>query len=117
MISRKFSEVSVVHEIYCSSSFDHFVGIVYRENGEWRSRDFWIDGRALLGKRGLSVEIPQYFLDDILRGLLQALKDGVKVCEYDRDGNKRFEGLRYHDPEWIQGRIDSLTSYFESPNP
>lgn len=116
-MKRKYTNVTVLHSIYCSSSFDHFIGVTYHENGMWRSRDFYIEGCALMGKRSYDLEIPQYFEDEILRGLLAALKQGVTVYEYDRDGNKRYENLRYHDDEWVQRRIESIERYFEPPLP
>lgn len=113
-MNKRFTDVKVSSHINCSSSFDYFVPVHFSDNGKRKTLHFWINGDELLGKRGYRLEIPVYFHDAIRRELLKTLNAGVKVYEYDRDGNERYENLRYHEPDNIQRWIEALDSYFET---
>ena len=109
----RFTDVSVSSYINCSSSFDHFVPVHFKDNGKRKTLDYWITGDELLGARGMGIEIPYYFRQTIHHELLKTLKAGVTVYEYDRDGEKRFENLRYHEPDCVTRWIEALESHFK----
>lgn len=53
--------------------------------------------------------IPKYLETEIEKRIADMLESGTtKFHEYDRDGNKRFENLRYHLPEYIPNMIKRL---------
>ena len=52
---------------------------------------------------------PQYLIAEADRLIAQGCREGrFKFYEYDRDGNKRYENLRYHDGEHVQWLAEHL---------
>jgi len=91
----------VSNEIYCSSSGHHFIRVSYQVAGERRAGDYCFEVNSLSGKKTPSLILPKYFERDIKRAAHELLTNGKPVYhEYDRDGNKRYEELRYHYDDW-----------------
>lgn len=106
--------VSVSSEIYCSSSCDHFVKVFYKRNGKGMNRDLYIENRDLLNEYGTDlVGVPNYFMVEVKRALLIVLPT-ARYHEYDRDGNKRYENLRYHYSDWVDWMSGVLKRDLES---
>lgn len=110
MRKRSYTGTIVLSEIYCSSSYDHYIDVLYYHNGKRYVRDFDIDGGVLIAEHGGSLlRLPAYFEAAIQAAVLERLKSGnYRVYEYDRDHNKRHTGLRYHEPEWAAHTIARL---------
>lgn len=102
-----YTDIRVHREINVSSSFDYFVKVYYKHNGQRMSRDYWITGGALESLQNTgTVKVPRYVMHEVDAQLLDLMKSGrAKYYEYDRDGHKRYEDLRYYDPERVQGFI------------
>lgn len=102
MCNRAYTIIAVEDEIYCSSSADHFVSVHYRHNGKDKQRDYHFEQSVLVNDTGDEMTTPRYVISEIQRQLLPILKDGsARVYEYDQDGVKRWQALRYHDPKWV----------------
>ena len=105
MSDRAFDSIKIGTAIYCSSSYDHFIQVQVQRRGKWQQRPYWIEGATLEGMN----RVPNYLYVQIERQLLKLLEDGnATFYEFDRDGNKRFTDLRYHDAEWSVRRIERL---------
>lgn len=102
MKPRRYSDFVIINEVYCNSLGGYsFFGFCNAGCFEWQ------DGTVLMpGKRYWRfVEWPKYahaaikalIADGIQRG-------GFKVYECDQDGNRRFDGLRYHDADHFVAR-------------
>ncbi len=62
-----------------------------------------------MGERAWELTLPAYFHLEIKRALHDLLTDGKPVFhEFDRDGNKRYDELRYHYDGWAAHVIASL---------
>lgn len=97
----------VVSECYCSSSFDHFMDVRWvTARGRRYERTYWVDGDELLGEDGFPIAPPSCVVMRLIRqAVIDEIESGeMRVYEYDRDHNKRYGDLRYHDEEW-NGRI------------
>lgn len=89
-------------DINCSSSGHHSTDLYcsYRDKrcSGW---DYDIDTDSIWGTRQPDIVVPKYFRTAIRRELLTILKSGgYRVFEYDRDKNKRYTDLRYHEDGW-----------------
>jgi hypothetical protein len=109
MKQRKYTNVHVVRNFYCSSSQDYFATVRWVEDGKHRSgREFWINQNAFLGK-GRRMEwwtAPKYLIHEVEQALWQAVESGdYIVYEYDRDHEKRFKNLRYHMPNYLKRMV------------
>lgn len=105
----KFKLRAVSNHIYCSSSMDHFVSVFFLVNGNRVARDYWFEGNHLIqADTPFEYRIPLYFAQEIHAAIVEMLKGEPKVYEFDRDGNKRYENLRYHPDGWIQSRLKMM---------
>lgn len=103
-MQRKYGNVTIASECNVSSSHNCHINF-------WcdAGRFFWSDGYVMRGlKNGdcAPVDAPKYLLRDLDAKIAQAARDGrLKFFEYNRDGIKRYENLRYfHDEmlEWLK---------------
>ncbi len=112
---RAFNYRGVADEINCSSSGHHFQLVRFTHNGK-RMSGWWFFESGCLevygqkeGRPPLSIKFPAYFITSVKAGIRAALPT-AKVFEYDRDGNKRYNDLRYHPDDWIERTIERWTS-------
>jgi hypothetical protein len=111
MKQRKYTQVKVVCNFYCSSSQDYFATVRWVENDNLRQRggrEFWINQNAFLGK-GRRMEwwtAPKYLMQAVEEQLWQAVGSGDYVVhENDRDGNRRYKDLRYHSANYLKRMV------------
>jgi len=95
----KYTNIEVEKSGYVSSSYDHHVEVTYQIEGKGRYRStYCITCGAFSGNRGLDYSKPVYMLKEIVRQLAKLiLTDAIQWHEYDREGQKRYENLRYYD--------------------
>lgn len=108
-MNRKFRDIRVLSKCYVNSQADYFfhaVATAYRNNRairRWRFTWSWSFG---LEPRG-----PKYLEKEIMLQIAEMLNEnGVVFYEYTKDGDKRFDNLRYHDPEYAQSILTDLIS-------
>lgn len=104
MTHQKYQNIHVYSGVNCSSTGHYSAWISYSIAGK--------DGKVQKYKRawfylGTVSPLPQYAQDQIFDQLRTMYKDGqISFFENDRDGNARYENLRYHEPqhfEWLIG--------------
>lgn len=117
MTNRAYTEVKVIGDINCSSSADHFIPVKLLKRGKWERYDYYFEGGSFIGVRSFDVVIPAYARRMVDEAILADLKDGARVFEYDREGMKRYDELRYHEPDWIERRIAMLEADEERVTP
>jgi hypothetical protein len=108
MTDRAYTEAKVIGDINCSSSADHFIDVKLLKRGVWHKYAYYFEGGSFIGKRGWDIQIPGYARRMVDEAILADLKAGARVFEYDRDGNKRYDELRYHESDWVARRIAQL---------
>lgn len=104
MKPRKYTNIQVWDGIYCSSTTDYSVDVTYLENGKRTRRTFWVNQNCFdgLGNQFTWETAPKYLLHDVNQALYLMLSAGdYQVYEIDRDGEKRYENLRYHMPNYL----------------
>lgn len=108
MKQRKYEVVKVIDEVYVSSSGHHFFKVVIIEVATDRRRralDTYSFGEA----EPFDHRYPKYVIEATERAALKLLKSGkVTFYEYDRDGEKRYTDLRYHDEHNTAWMIECL---------
>jgi hypothetical protein len=111
MNPRKYTNVHVIDEFYCSSSGDYFAKVFWNENGQKPrvTKTFHVNAGVFLGTgRAMFWDAPAYLIKEVYGGLWWAVKTGdYQVYEYDREGNERREELRYHEPERFRALVES----------
>lgn len=107
---RKYTNITVSKHVYVTST------------GHYEARVMWTGGMAyyalgmgLLTTTGYTWDrAPKYLVSEAQRLIAEMFRDGsAKFYEYDRDHNKRYDNLRYHDPEvvaWWAERLSPSTS-------
>lgn len=113
MKPRKYQDIRVINEVYVSSSFHHFFRVVMKQvAGDKRlhvTDDYGFEFAEPFEHR----RYPKYVLEATERAILELLKSGKAVFhEYDRDGCKRYEDLRYHDDESVKWMIEVLEAKY-----
>jgi hypothetical protein len=81
--------------VYCSSTGHYFFKCLFDRNGQRVPIEYCSDGHT-------SRAIPRYALAAIERTIGGGYPDYFQVYEIDREGNRRYEGYRYHDPAYFQ---------------
>lgn len=102
-MSRKYINISVSSEINVSSS-GHFSVHVSWRGSKGRLYDFDCGFMTNHEYNAINWEgAPQYLIRETLRQIVEMITTrAAKYYEYDRDGNKRYENLRYYEPELAQ---------------
>ncbi len=97
----KYTEVSVLSEVNVSSTRHYSFRVVIKEANKIH-RVFY-DGSKGFWTETTHPRFPQYVIRECQRQTMsRLLSDDTRYFEYDRDGNKRYENLRYHDPEFVK---------------
>ncbi len=95
--------------VYCSSTGHYQARVHVDRDGKREHYEYDFDGTLLWkGKRDWRERAcPKYLEAAILEKLRELYADGIlRVYENDRDGNRRYDDLRYHVPEqfeWLIG--------------
>lgn len=106
---RKYTGIRVLHEVYCSSTSDYTFRCVCNF-GRFNYMPELAYPAEIKGKNGLWIQwrAPKYVCQEVERQIAEmAETNQFKVYEYDRDRNKRYTDLRYHDPEFFKSWIAS----------
>lgn len=104
---RKYRNIKVSSEINVSST-GHFTARVMWTGG---ARWYALDDGFLSNSPNMHDwnSAPKYLIDETKRQIANMIKDGTaKFFEYDRDKNRRYENLRYYDPEHAQWVADGF---------
>lgn len=117
MTEPKFFDVWIDNEIYVSSTGHYTARVGYKVRGVGgifrEARDYMLENQWFLGKRetlDFWLSAPAYLTTEANRLLVELLSSGrARFCEVDRDGNKRYEQLRYHEPERVAWLINILS--------
>lgn len=105
-MSRAYKDIQVFREINVSSSGHYFGKMRYIYNGRRITRDVDLSNGVIMDKRGFdAVQLPVYVQFRVWQLYLEAFEHKHNTFfEYDRDGNKRYDDLRYYSREgenWI----------------
>lgn len=106
MRKHAYLNVQILREVYVSSSGHYFGKMRYVYNGQRFTRDVDLsNGTVLAMKQPYPISLPKYVMRRVWELYLEAFEKGHNdYYEYDRDGNKRWEELRYYSREganWI----------------
>jgi hypothetical protein len=102
----KFKLRGTHSQINCSSSGHHFVDVFFTVSGDPTMRTWCFEMDTLLYADGFgSYRIPQYFERELKEALIKLLESNPKVYEYNRDGIRRYENLRYHPDDWVENTL------------
>lgn len=107
-MNRRYSNVRILTEVYVTSHADYWFKVMM-DGGPSRSYcpHVGFEGRG----HWITWEGPKYLIDEVDRQIAQGCRDGrFKFYERDRDGNKRYDNLRYHDDEHVQWFIDDISA-------
>lgn len=100
MPEQKYQDIKVSQRVYVNSlSQYHFT--VYGDCGrKTYALGFGFDDWS---------HPPAYLVRNVENQIADMLENGTaRFFERDQDGNERYEGLRYHDPELVKSMIPSL---------
>jgi hypothetical protein len=105
----KFTKIYVKPFVYISSSGDYFVDVLYKENAKPENgarfcRRFHLNAERFMTNDNQPgyIQMPKYVTDEVLRQVRQLVEaDELKPYEYDRDGYKRWNDLRYYERDVI----------------
>lgn len=91
----KYTNIKVLNTGYVSSSFDYFIEDVrYQENGCQYTESYCLTRQEFMGVGSK----PKYFILEVKRQIALLFETNSIVWhEYDKNGNKRFENLKYFD--------------------
>jgi len=107
-LKRKYN-VKVFSEVYCSSSGYYVASCLITGGGKRDKRDIDLAGcRIMWHSQPFTYQgYPAYVTRSIADQLKQMSDEGeLSVYEYNRDGDRRYQELRYHVPEHLEYAID-----------
>jgi len=96
---RRYSNVRVLTDVRVMSD-GHYWLTVIMDGGPRRSYSptFGFEGRGWYP----TWEGPQYLIAETDRLIAEGCRNGTfRFYEHDQEGQRRYDGLRYHDPEQI----------------
>lgn len=98
--NKRFALFGAAREVNVSSSFNYTADVWFWEAGVRKS--YWYDPQIGLESKSQNHhgrEVPKYVTEAIEAELRRLYQNGeIRFFEYDRDGNKRYENLRYCEP-------------------
>lgn len=106
-------DVRILHDVYCTSSYNHYGAVVISGGGTTRRREYDFDGAGILRADGYGrfKGYPAYVYREAAQKFAEAHAQGkLRVYEYNRDEQKRYENLRYHDPDWFADKIKRMVA-------
>lgn len=94
----KYTNIEVSTSGYVSSSGHYFVEVYFSVNSKGRYHTTFCLNNGFTAYK----QRPQYMLAEVKRQIaLLVIEDSIVWHEYDRDGNKRYDNLRYYDRELL----------------
>ncbi len=102
----KFTEIHVKPFVNITSSYDYFVEVLYKENGKPEKhgkcfcRTFHLNTERFManGSQPGYIQMPLYVVNEVLSQLRKLIEaDKLEAYEYNQNGEKRWENLRYYD--------------------
>src|SRR5512145_2001717 len=101
-----YTDIRVLKAIYVSSAGHYCAHVRYTHRRRRRTRDVTLSDVGVMYMKGMGeIVVPAYVTQEIARQVLEMMADGsASYYEYNRDGEKRYECLRYHAQEnvdWI----------------
>lgn len=107
MKARKYTEITVLTEVYVNSQSDYTFYVHIKGYGRVAydpSVGFYVPESNQDPRMN---RFPRYVVFEVDLQVLERLKSpATRYYEYDRDGNKRYENLRYHDAESLALQIE-----------
>lgn len=107
---RKYTEILVSSSVYVNSQGDYTFSVRIKGFGHVKydpSVGFWT--------ATAEPKFPKYVEEAVDEQVVQILLSNDTVYyEYDRDGNKRYDNFRYHDPENAKGYGRQILAALES---
>lgn len=103
---RRYQNVKAARAVYVNSLGQYHLEVWYEDVllGKTIEREYCWDLLDPLG-----VKAPAYLERECERLFLARLKDdGTRFYEFDRDGHKRYTGLRYYDPADVAAIIGAI---------
>lgn len=101
--------VRLYGSVYCTSQCDYFAKAIIISKDGRETREIDLNGcRVMWHNKPFTYKgYPRYVQRSIAGQLKQMLDEGeLSVYEYDRDGNRRYHDLRYHEPAHLTYVID-----------
>lgn len=105
----KYTEITVKPFVNVSSSYDYFVDVLFKVNGQPAERGRYFHKRFHINSEhfllsgpepGYDESMPAYAHREVLNQLKKLVEDGgLKPYEYRRDGSKRWDELKYFDAD------------------
>lgn len=97
----KYTDIETQSTGYVSSSYHYFTEVTFKENGKLMRMRLCIPSDLYQPSA-----LPKYACLEIMRQLRQRVESGqIRFHEFDRDGNKRWEGLKYFDQDAILNMV------------
>jgi hypothetical protein len=108
MAARKYQNIKVSDHVNVSSSFDYHFKVWWKGG----HRDYSLGVGFLTNHKYNAYTwegAPKYLEAEVERQIATMFRDGTaKFYEYDRDGNTRYENLRYYDAEQVASWAKTL---------
>ena len=102
-----YSVISVNNNVYVNSSGYYIFDVMFSWKGKRRTGQYDPMHPALVMTDGDRISIvnkyPNYLRSEIARAAFSLLQSGtVRFYEYNQDGDRRYENLRYHSDERLK---------------
>lgn len=102
MKARKFHSVEVSRQCNVSSSGHYHWQVWYRDLSNKRYHRHYCYNVG----DPLDFKAPAYLVAEVERLIASDIEAGItRFFEYEQYGSKRFENLRYHDPDYVMKSI------------
>ncbi len=108
---RRFQNIRVSKQVYVNSMTQYSTHVYFTEAGKRKHYLWGIRDSCLTTANGRldHRRVPKYVMDAIMREMLRLTTDEqLTFYEYDRDGEKRYDGLRYHEPEYFAAIVKAV---------
>lgn len=101
MKPKKYQDIEILTEVNVSSTSNYsFKGVCNWGRFDYSGGYFFRKGRR---EDWITWEPPKYFIEQVKRQIGKMARAGsFKFFEYNQDRVKRYENLRYHDPEYVE---------------
>lgn len=107
-MAKKYS-VSVSNYVNCSSDSRYHGSVSIRSKDGFDGRDIDLESMGLWVHVGVGYtkKYPKYVKQEIVKQFKEKLDNQeLIIYEYNRDSERRYENLRYHDNDLLKSEID-----------
>lgn len=104
MLNRKYNQFATRGHINVSSSGHYFIDIFCGRSGRGDTFHFCLNDNQFLRSGDIpgSLKMPKYVIEATVQAIAQGIQSGhIRFYEVDREGNRRFDNLRYYDKEMV----------------